>query len=504
MSVNFSELAVADWLKSSAAASVAEAAASAGRLAVGETVGAWRVTAFLGSGLSAEVYRVTHCRRGHEGALKLLIDETRGLRERFLAEASAIRTLALPSLPLYLDAGEHRASPFYVMEYLQPLPDPMPRREVLPFMLGVAGAVGELHAAGYIHRDLKHGNLMRRRDGEPVLIDLGLLKRRGAAVSDPVVRFGDRITLIDGKPVGVGTLDYAAPEQLLRGEASVQSDIFSLGKILRRLFEERPPRSVEPIIRRATCENPADRYASAEEFAAAIRHRHRPRLVAAAAALALAATIAAALLPRKSEPRGTGENPPPRPPTSAAITEIELVRGDDESPQAYLTRILPAAAAGNAAAQIEVAKAHFFGRGTATNRVEGFKWYLTAARSGDADAQATVGYCRFNGIGCELDQHEAVRWFSLAADKGNLSAMTDLAYCRLNGMGTTCDREAGFRLALAAAEGGYVRAQTLVGECFLLGRGVAVDREQAENWLARAAAAGERRAKKMLQLIVGG
>ena len=237
------------------------------RLSRGEVVGCWRVEAYLGRGLSAEVYRVTNVRFGHEGALKLLVDGSRGLRERFLAEADALRFLSLQSLPRYMDGGEFAGAPYYVMEYLLPIPDPIPRRDVAWFMCRVAKAVQDLHDAGYIHRDLKPGNVLVRPDGEPVLIDLGLVKKRGAGVTDPIVRHGRGVSIIDGKPVGVGTLDYAAPEQLLKGESSVQSDVFALGKMLRALYAGNPPSFAKGVIRTATRELPGDRYPSAAAFA---------------------------------------------------------------------------------------------------------------------------------------------------------------------------------------------------------------------------------------------
>lgn len=249
------------------------AAAVRGRLSAGACVGGWRVVAYLGCGLSAEVYRVVDIRFGNEAALKLLVDGSHGLKARFLAEADAIRFLALKALPRFMGSGEWNGSPYYVMEYLQPLPDPMPRRAVAPFMNKVAKAVQTLHEAGFVHRDLKPSNILQRANGEPVLIDLGLIKRRGTGVSDPIVRRGRSVSFIDGRPVGVGTLDYAAPEQLLKGEFSVQSDIFSLGKVMRALYQGRPPHNIKPILRRATREQPGDRYASANDFAAAIRHR---------------------------------------------------------------------------------------------------------------------------------------------------------------------------------------------------------------------------------------
>ena len=80
---------VESWL-----ASQTFAGTPSGRLACGAIVGEWRVEAYLGRGLSAEVYRVVNARFGHSGALKLLVDGSRGLRERFATEADALRSTA--------------------------------------------------------------------------------------------------------------------------------------------------------------------------------------------------------------------------------------------------------------------------------------------------------------------------------------------------------------------------------------------------------------------------
>lgn len=471
--------------------------ASPSRLSPGARVEGWRVQAYLGAGLSAEVYRVTHVRTGQEGALKLLVDETRGLKDRFAAEADALRVLSLRVLPRFLDAGKHEGRPFYVMEYLQPLPDPLPRGEVPGFMVRVAQAVQALHDAGYIHRDLKPGNILRRANGEPVLIDLGLIKRRGLGVTDPIVRHGrGGVSLIDGKPVGVGTLDYAAPEQLLKGEASVQSDVFALGKILRSLYEGRPPHSVQPVIRRATRELPSDRFASAADFAAALRHRNRAWVVGAILFFGLLCLLGAGLIPllRRSPEPAVGVAPQTSP-LRARATEPR----PNESEAAYLARMLPRARAGEAAAQVAVAEAYFYGRGAATNRTAAARWYRTAAEAGAADAQASLGLCAFRGYGCEKNNAEAVRWWTKAARQGHLGAMNDLAFCHMHGFGVAKDAAEGFRWAMRAAERGHAPSQTLVGECYLEGRGVEADVERGETWLYRAARQGNARAQMLLR-----
>ena len=466
-----------------------------GRLARGVVVDEWRVEAYLGCGLSAEVYRVTNVRFGQEGALKLLVDGSRGLRERFLTESDAIRFLRIWALPSFMGSGTFEGNPYYVIEYLQPLPDPMPRADVPRFANRLAKAVHALHAAGYVHRDLNPRNILVRNGGDPVLIDLGLIKRRGTAVADPIVRHGRNISIVDGRPVGVGTLDYAAPEQLLKGESSVQSDVFALGKILLSLYEGHPPQSVKPVIRRATREAPSDRYPSAAAFAAALRHRNRWLWLLLLLAIVALGTVASYPLFRPSlvnmaERFVKYHKAKPAQP-------VRRLRG--EADEVYFRRILPLAEKGSQMAQVCLAEAYFYGRGTETNRVEAVRWYRLAAEAGDPDAQASLGLCLLRGWGCERNCAEAFVWYLRAAEQGSLAGMNDLAFCYMNGMGVEKDEAKGFGWAMEAAKRGCAPAQTMVGECYLDGRGVEVSIERGETWLYRAARLGNKRAMMLLE-----
>lgn len=464
------------------------------RLKRGIIVGEWRIEAYIGSGLSAEVYRVVNVRMKCEGALKLLIDETNGLKKRFIDEADAMRYLALPSLPRFLGSGEHEGVPFYVMEYLHPIDERMSNESFSRLMIKIADAVQELHDAGYIHRDLKPGNIMRRANGDVVLIDLGLIKKKGFRVTDPVVRHGKSISIIDGRPVGVGTLDYAAPEQLLKGEASVASDVFSLGKILQHFYGGNVPRKLRYVVRRATRDAPRDRFPSAKAFASAIRRRHYPAVFFGIFLIGLIASLCSYSYWRPfavSYVREMVEEPKKR--------LGELMRRNEETTRDYFNRIKNLAERGNVEAQLVVAESYFYGNGTDTNRQEAVAWYKKAADAGDASAQASVGLCLFRGWGCEKNHKAAVEWYLRSAALGNLSAMNNLAYCYLHGFGVEKDAKRGFDWAIKAAERGFHPAQTMVAECYLDGIGVEKNIERAEAWLYRAARLGNKRAEKLLR-----
>ena len=245
--------------------------------APGETVGDWKVLAFLGRGGSGEVYRAENVHIGTIGALKTLTREDAKARDRFRLEARLLSRATCAAFPRFCAYGEAEGRPYLVTELLEPMDLPSTDGAVADFIGKVCVGVAELHRLGYVHRDIKPANIMRRSaTGEPVLIDLGLVK---SSDEKPDGR-NSTTSIVDGHAVGVGTPGYSAPEQFSGGSISPAADIHALGMLANACFKGKPPRPWAGIIRRSTSSIPEQRYASVELFVKAIRHRHRERRVA--------------------------------------------------------------------------------------------------------------------------------------------------------------------------------------------------------------------------------
>ena len=260
--------------------------ASACRFAAGTIFGDWRVTAFIGRGGNGEVYCAEHISLGTSAAVKVLVRDEPHAKERFTREAKLLSQLKSKSFPQFYSYGEANGCAFLAMELLEPGDLPTGDKNAARFLLSICDAVAELHSLGYIHRDIKPGNILWRRgrpatvDGRarspsaphpvacPVLTDLGLAKKIETS-NYPTTKLPNHLTTI-----GVGTPGYGAPEQMERGEATVASDIHALGVLADQCFGGKPPRTWARIIRRATSSIPAHRYPSVAAFARAIRRRN--------------------------------------------------------------------------------------------------------------------------------------------------------------------------------------------------------------------------------------
>lgn len=204
-------------------------------LQTGDCLGAYRIESSLGAGGMGEVFCARDTRLGRRVALKLVMhghEVEPEHQRRLLKEAQAASALNHPNIVAIHDICSHQGRDFLVMEYVEgrTLKDligdeGLPLQEVVKLGIQISEALDAAHQAGIVHRDLKPANVMVTRGQIAKVLDFGIARILGEAVT------------IDGSDIGrgatmIGTLHYMSPEQA-RGEAVDQrSDIFSLGTLL--------------------------------------------------------------------------------------------------------------------------------------------------------------------------------------------------------------------------------------------------------------------------------
>ncbi|MGZ6644612.1 MAG: protein kinase domain-containing protein, partial [Solirubrobacteraceae bacterium] len=312
----------------------------------------------VGRGGMGVVYLAIDRRLSRRVALKVIVPELAAdpqFRQRFEREARVAATLEHPhAVPVY-EAGEQDGSLFIAMRFIEGhdlatevrdhgrlAPDRMGR-----IVLQVAGALDAAHRSGVVHRDVKPANVLLTGTGDDeqaYLTDFGLT--REAASESGLTLTGQ----------WVGTVDYAAPEQILGEPTDARSDVYSLGCLAfqaltgappfqgapaARLFahmNEPPPSAcaarselhpdVDAVLARALAKKPAERFQSAGDLGRAL-----------AAALAGQSQLE----PERTVARGpalTGV-PPVAPPT-----RVQAPAPDDDEPtqvaaRAEATRVAP-------------------------------------------------------------------------------------------------------------------------------------------------------------------
>jgi eukaryotic-like serine/threonine-protein kinase len=203
------------------------------------TLGPYQIAGVLGEGGMGVVYRAKDTRLGRDVAIKVLTNVTFNDRERlvrFEQEARATGMLNHPNLLTIYDVGrDGDDNPYLVSELLEGetlssrlLRGALSPRKAVDAALQMALGLAAAHEKGVVHRDLKPDNIFLTRDGRLKILDFGIAKLTGTAMSSD----GPTFEVAATEPgMVLGTVGYMSPEQV-RGEAvDHRSDIFSLGAI---------------------------------------------------------------------------------------------------------------------------------------------------------------------------------------------------------------------------------------------------------------------------------
>ena len=224
-------------------------------LAPGAQVAGYRITGLLGQGGMGFVYEAEHAVLGRKAALKTLLPELvddADFRTRFIAESQTVAALDHPSIiPIY-DAGEADGVVYIAMRHVgggdlhQLLESgPLEPERAVTILEQVAAGLDAAHASDLVHRDVKPGNVLIESSGRVYLTDFGIAKR---ARSKGVTQTG----------FFVGTLDYAAPEQIRGESVGSPADIYAFGCLLFECLTGRKPfgRDSEVAVMHAHLQDP--------------------------------------------------------------------------------------------------------------------------------------------------------------------------------------------------------------------------------------------------------
>ncbi|MBI3790231.1 MAG: protein kinase [Gemmatimonadetes bacterium] len=281
----------------------------------------------LGRGGMAIVMEARDVRTDRPVAIKRLLEDASDVvaQERFRREIAILGRLAHPHILPLLDSGVDAGRAWYAMPLVsgRSLRDRLARSGALPvddalaLVRDVAAALDHAHGHGVIHRDIKPENLLLDARGQVRVADFGIA--RVLATGGPTMT--SRALTMAG--TGLGTLDYASPEQLLGEEVSPASDVYALACVASELLSGAPPfrsqsaqRSLAlrlagtpaplaemapdaahlaPVLHRALDPDPAARHATAGAFAAALQAVHDAAAGGAAGGARAASVIAGSM-----------------------------------------------------------------------------------------------------------------------------------------------------------------------------------------------------------------
>ena len=347
-------------------------------LADGAVFAGYTIVRILGAGGMGEVYLAQHPRLPRLDALKVLgatVSDDDEFRRRFNQEAEMVAALRHPNIVTVFDRGDCDAQLWIAMEFVDGIdagrllegrhPNGIPAADVVRIVASVADALDYAHGRKLLHRDIKPANILLGVPGDDrvMLADFG------------VARWIDQASDLTGAEMTIGTVAYAAPEQLKGEVIDGRADQYSLAAtafhlltgaapftntnpavVIGQHLSAAPPAPARsdlsmfaPVFDRALAKDPADRFASCRDFAAAMqaasaggagrssRHRRprqrRRRTIEVALGLSLLAAVAGGAVAVLSHDRGAGvrsrPGTPPPPAVSARMDLPVVVLGAD-------------------------------------------------------------------------------------------------------------------------------------------------------------------------------
>ena len=302
---------------------------------IGQQLGQYKITALVGEGGMATVYRAWQASVNRDVAIKVIkvnLAQSEDFVKRFEREAQTVANLSHPHILKVFDYGQQQGLLYLVMELLSGgslaatlKQGALPLERVLRILEQISGALDYAHGQNIIHRDLKPQNVLLDALSNVFLTDFGIAK---------IVTDATSVTMTGQM---MGTPAYMAPEQW-RGETPTPTlDIYALGIMLHEMLTgdlpfkadtpfammhahnytpppslsaARPdlPPAVDAALQRALAKEPADRFQSAGELALAFRDALEGRTLP----LISTQTPTGKALPRQSG-QGMDQTLPPRP-----------------------------------------------------------------------------------------------------------------------------------------------------------------------------------------------
>lgn len=275
-------------------------------LADGATFAGYTIVRLLGAGGMGEVYLAQHPRLPRRDALKVLpasVSSDSEYRERFGREADIAATLWHPHIVGVHDRGEFDGQLWISMDFVEGTdaarllreryPDGMAKHEVAEIISAVADALDYAHQRNLLHRDVKPANILlanpESSDQRILLADFG------------IARWTNDISGLTATNMTVGTVSYAAPEQLMGDRIDGRADQYALAATAFHLLTGSPPfqhsnpavvisqhlsaapptigdqrpelAGLDPVLAKALAKSPADRFERCADFARALAHQ---------------------------------------------------------------------------------------------------------------------------------------------------------------------------------------------------------------------------------------